>query len=259
MPIDVAHRDKIGLHTKGDYEILYHRCLNNLIKVQGIASIVLCGSLAKGDIVEGWSDIDIIIFTAGYPDLEFMDQIKFAFAQATIGFTIGLGVDLVVDEEFFRTKRLSGRPLMMTFEVSSYGLISFGENFFKDISLSESQEKEIAFERKTLIMSEIHSWRRRYLFSNEESIVRQLFSSTKSLLRILQSEVGPSLERPINTETNLTKFKNKYLSHPALDAMRIAVDIRREWIDYTTNNHKAEKMLPVLNSAINSYPAFYEV
>jgi|GEM_PF-6512782 len=61
MNIDVSHREKLERYKKEDYYELAESCINKIRNLSNVESIILCGSLAKGDIIPGWSDVDIIV------------------------------------------------------------------------------------------------------------------------------------------------------------------------------------------------------
>ena len=256
MIVDISHRKITNIHSKADYETLYQSFVENVRTIETVSSIILCGSLAKNDIVEGWSDIDIIVFCSQTIDSMFLNKFKNAVDLSKKGFEIGLGIDLVNEKEFFKSKRFGGRPLAMTYEVAAYGKISYGINFLSDINYDSQASNYINFERKTLVFAEIHSWRRQYLMTND-NLHQLFFNTTKSLLRILQSEVGPVLELPINSQNNLNRFRKLYPDHPSIDAIEKAVYIRKHWIDFMKDDNLIDKELVFLIEAVTTYPVLY--
>jgi len=256
MLIDVSHRENIKIHTKDEYLNLYNKCVNYLKEINTISSIILCGSLAKNDIVEGWSDIDIVIFTSSAPDICFLQKFKSAMENAKEGFCIPLGMDIVFDEEFKNSNRFSGRPLMMTYEVATYGILSYGKDYLSPLKYDNIAMNLVNIERKKLIAAEMHSWRRQYI-NNTYNISNTFFNTTKALLRILQTEVGPNLELPINNQRNLERFKIKYGNHPSVETLEKAVFIRKNWQHYVSNPTEMEVEIETLSEALTTYPVFY--
>lgn len=107
-------------------------------------------------------------------------------------------------------------------------------------------------ERKLLIAAELHSWRRQYVLSNSIYSIDWLFSSTKCLLRILQCEIGPNRELPINSMRSLERYAEKYSKNKNYKAFQLANTIRFEWKEYL-NKTNIKKEIDFLNKVIWSY------
>ncbi|MEO9801912.1 MAG: nucleotidyltransferase domain-containing protein [Reichenbachiella sp.] len=253
--INVDHRNSIGHHSKEEYEGYSKLLVSSLSKIDFISSIVVCGSLAKNDIVPGWSDIDLILFLeSSHRSIDQLDVIKAKIKSASKEYRIGIGLDITYIDEFLTTNKICGRPLMMTYEVKHYGKIEFGLNYFEKIEEIKLVSNSIEIERKPLILAELHSWRRIYTFSKESIPPNKwLFECSKSLLRIMQIETGPNLIRPLNSESVLRKLlKKDFLSKDQKIAFSTAVEIRKNWIDYK-NRSFIDSEINLISECLNNY------
>jgi predicted nucleotidyltransferase len=257
MNIDVSHRANLFLHLISDYYEYADKCIEVIQENENVCSIVLCGSLAKSDVVPGWSDIDLIVLlnerTGGVSDLS---DIRVRLSEISKDYVIGVGIDLVYKEEFRKTTKLAGRPYMMTFEVASYGITKYGENFLEAISYSPDYSELVEIERKFLLASELHSWRRNFVFGKYDvGSIDFLFNVCKCLLRILQIETGPNLIAPINSESNLAKYKDIKGESEYYSVLEIALSVRKEWPKYfSMPKEEIEKISLFLANKINLYP-----
>ena len=257
MNIDVSHRGKLERYKKEDYYELAESCVNKIRNLSNVESIILCGSLAKGDIIPGWSDVDIIVIlkdrVGGTKDLI---NTKEALSAVSSNYNIGIGLDIVYKEEFVRTRKFNGRPLAMTFEVSKYGITKYGKDFLKDIEYNDYYKNLVDIERKSLLASEIHSWRRNFVFKKDElGSLRFLFYTCKSLLRILQIETGPNFSKPINCFNSLQKYKSLNKPEECILIMENAVEIRKNWFVYfERSKEEIEELSMLLSHKLNLYP-----
>lgn len=260
MNIDVSHRSKLYLHKKKDYYHYAEECIDKLSSLKNISSIILCGSLAKNDVVPGWSDIDLIVFLKdnvnGIRDIQL---IKESLNTVAPKYEIGIGLDIVYEKEFELTKKICGRPYAMTFEVAQYGITKLGKNYLEDIVYTRSDEELVGFERKLLIASEIHSWRRRFVLADADpGSIDHLFNVSKSLLRILQIEAGPYLKKPISCLALLDRYKDLRGENDLTKAISLAVSVREKWHSYiTADREEITNITLSLSDYINSYNLQY--
>lgn len=257
MQIDTSHRSELVIYGESEYYELTDRCVSELSLLPQISSIVVCGSLAKGDLVPGWSDIDIIVFVScPTNEVGVLDYIKFSIDRARQGLLIGIGLDIVYEDQFLESKKLCGRPYMMTYEVAGYGQIRYGKNPFSNIRYDAMGMNRVANEKYQLIAAEIHSWRRAYInhVDTKQSAVGWLFTCAKALLRILQCETGPNLVPPISSKGSLDRFIAACPNHPAIPAFKMSVNVRQGWADYYSPSSGADGIAALLSEALNTYP-----
>ena len=256
MQVNVSHRSNLVMYPKHVYEDVAARCVHEVSNVAEVTSVVICGSLAKDDIVPGWSDIDIIVIVDADPrQVDVLYRIAKAIQTAVGGVQIGIGLDLVYQEQFITTHKFCGRPYMMTYEVAAYGNVAYGANLMQSIAYDTTAQTRVNHERGLLIAAEVHSWRRLYAVSvQNQDQVPFLFASAKALLRLLQCETGPNLIPPINTQRTLQRLQQDKCDHPSLEAFSIAVDIRRNWPTYLSGETRVPTIIAQLVGALNAYP-----
>jgi predicted nucleotidyltransferase len=257
MQIDVSHRSNLVIYDKAAYIELADGCVSALSDIRGVSSIVVCGSLAKGDLVPGWSDLDIIVFVSDdESDLRLLEEIKQAIESAQDNIHIGIGLDIVYEDQFIRSHKLCGRPYMMTYEVAIYGQLRYGDNPLRNVLYDIDAEAKVNSERYQLIAAEVHSWRRAYVSQKytEQNRINWLFTCAKALLRILQCETGPNLIAPINSSGALNRFIRDNPNHPAVSSFVASVDIRRDWSQFYEDGSNIEQLSHTLAKTLNSYP-----
>jgi predicted nucleotidyltransferase len=60
--VDPPKRCLTKLYSVEEYKGLAERCVQEVSRLGLVKSIVLCGSIVKGTVIPGWSDLDLIIF-----------------------------------------------------------------------------------------------------------------------------------------------------------------------------------------------------
>ncbi len=257
VQIDISHRACLQYHEVSDYRTLADDCIELLSKIGSISSVIVCGSLAKHDIVPGWSDIDLIVFVSGScEETHVLDQIWEAIHHAKGEKRIGIGIDIVYEDEFLRSHKFCGRPYMMTYEVAFYGERAHGGDPLRSIIYDDEARQRVEFERPLLIAAEVNNWRRAYIARQYHSgfpDVIWTFNCAKALLRLLQCETGPNLSLPINCASSLQNIQGLFPDHPALGAFVEAVELRRKWPEYQEDSHTLRTLLPFFSTVLNSY------
>jgi predicted nucleotidyltransferase len=256
MQVDTSHRNQLRIYSKKNYENIARKCVLNLSTISEVSSIVICGSLAKDDIIPGWSDIDIIVFLSGErSETQVLSHIQAAINSTKGARRVGIGLDIVYEAEFVHSHKLCGRPYMMTYEVAVYGELAFGKDLFKDVVYDDEAIKKVNTERYLLIAAEVHSWRRAYITQNRLEINKTtwLFTCAKALLRILQCETGPNLIRPINCAGSLERLIELRPSHPAIPALIKAAEVRNNWSSYIKERNN-DAAVELFTTALNAYP-----
>jgi predicted nucleotidyltransferase len=256
LRVDTSHRGYFTPQDEAGYNATAARCVREFSVVNGVVSVVLCGSLAKGDLIPGWSDVDIIVFvdqlrwTSGC-----LSSISDALRRAVGDTKVGIGLDVVEYEPFRRTEKLCGRPYMMTYEVAGYGIVQYGLNAFDGMRFDGRAQQCVDAERPLLIASELDNWRRTYLRlgADDRHSVAWLFECAKSLLRLLQCETGPNLVAPMSCAGSLTRLEQVRPEHPAIPAFREAVAIRHDW-DSLVSTSIVVNRFRTLEKALIEYP-----
>ncbi|MFG3604385.1 hypothetical protein [Micromonospora chersina] len=191
------------------------------------ACVIVCGSIAKNDIVPGWSDIDIVCLPRDEVDASAaMNEVRGLLSQVRTAFELSIGIDLVYPRELLATSRLCGRPLSMTYEVAQYGQFYFCSDPFEGIQPLGASMEIIRRERLPLALAELHNWRRTYL--GDSSSRESIYAGVRSALKILKVIVAPYLGVSFTHEEDF-----EHLS-PSIDpglirAFRSAIDIRKNW------------------------------
>ena len=263
MRVSAWHRSENGWHTPAEYEELATAIVKRLSLISSIDSIITCGSLEKGDVIQGWSDLDLIVLTTSSPSPGEVQEIGHAIAssKALLHCSIGVGLDIGSMGDLNRFYRIAGRPLMMTFEVARYGRLRHGLDRLAKIRTLPIPLREIDYERHILIGAEKHSWIRDYASRSNSDRVSWLFTCTKALLRILQCEIGPNMQERINTQTALIQFQESYPGHSHIHSLTAAVNVRSCWGHFArqASSSELESQIEDLQEAILSYPLRYSI
>jgi hypothetical protein len=218
--------------------------------------VLVCGSVAKGDVVPGWSDLDLLVFYSSSPEPRRMfEAMRTALMPVHEQYPIGLGLDIVALEDFHATHRLGGRPLAMTFEVAQYAMLSFGQNPLEGLVPTLADLEVMHLERSMGIAIEIHNWRRRAVSPHHEMTVAHTATSIiKTLLRILKFDSNPHFVPPFTYQAALDTIARLGLrSSSEFDAYRAAVEIRRDWSQWADNPDLASAA-NYLQNAIAAFP-----
>lgn len=257
MELDASHRGSTAVCSLDDYERFAADCALELQLLKGVHCVLIAGSVAKGDVVSGWSDLDIVVFYTAHPDPRFLfSEIRGALQPLRERYAIGLGIDIVSLEDFRATKRLGGRPLAMTFELAQYAISMFGPNPVSG-SVPESADLDIIRLERTLgIAVEIHNWRRRAVSSppNVASHTDTAKLAIKSWLRILKYDSNLYAKRPYTYQAALDSVKQYGAGDDAtLNAYCRAVEMRRQWLQWAGNPNLASAVT-LLEDALAKYP-----
>ena len=256
MRVDTSHRNEDPTLSENDFWSATEYLVREFSALPGVLSLVLCGSLAKGDAIPGWSDIDFIVFAdKGVIDLKFL-QTASDILSVPVCRRIGIGIDFCDLNEFRQTLKIGGRPYMMTFEVGVYGHRKWGIDPWKGIGYGEREKSLVEFERRLLIASELHNWQRALAaldFHHENAIRDAGFLSAKALLRLLQLETGPNLEQPITAAGSFERLSRNRQDHPALPAFSCALAFRRAPHKARTGDELSH-LLRFFALALNGYP-----
>ncbi len=213
--------------------------------------------MAKPDIVPGWSDLDLIAFLKPSNDrLSDLAILREGLVKAKDEIEIGIGLDIVYEDEFLVSKKICGRPRAMTYEVALYGIVCFGSNPFETIAGSMLPYNDLRYEKFVAISAEIHNWRRAFMAydSTKPDSTRWDAQIIKTALKLLKHEVGASKEPPFTHQGNLDRFLTLFPTHPAKKTFSQAVDLRREWLKYSNEPKKLKEMTVSINQILASYP-----
>ena len=192
--VDFGHRDHTASVKLEDYQQLHDRIIEKTSRVKGVCSLVSCGSLIKGTLVPGWSDLDIIIFYCSPPNQWLLlNQVSGVLSDLSTLYTIGVGIDFVSFEGFRRTLRIGGRPLAMSREVAGYGKLCFGPNPFDELVWSNEYLQMARSEALSACRATIHNWRRHVIARRKtDEPARNPLYDAKVGLKILKYESDPN-------------------------------------------------------------------
>lgn len=256
MILQALHRDTTGVYEPIEYQGLAGDCVREISRLVPISAIVLCGSVAKDDIVTGWSDLDLIIFHPRVPrPLEYLRQVQNALVEAIGERRIGIGLDVVNEEEFARTHKLGARPLYASYDIGRYGRVLAGADPFGSLPPLELMSEAIIAERRLFIAAELHNWVRAFLWRRRDvaADISWLGYCTKTLLRLLLYETGPLMSAPFTYDGALVRLSTSLPSHPALGALREAVVVRRQWLSAKDDPSMVSQLVESMSEIIASY------
>lgn len=255
MVVSARHRQSTEVYSEEVYEQLAQRCVAALRATEEMSSVVLCGSLVKSDIVPGWSDLDIIAFIHHSADCQAaLQKTRSALFDARGSIRIGLGVDLVCEDQFESTNKICGKPLAMTPEVAAYGETAFGRDPFRSFHYDETVEEQIDHECPVIVAAQVHDWRRAFLAHRPGGLIEWSAYCVKAALKLMKLEAGPNLEAPFTHHGTLEKLTVRCPNHPALFGFVEAVEMRRDWLKYMNNPQLLEARMSVLCEILAKYP-----
>src|SRR5438128_2230594 len=190
MLINVEHRGKTRRYSPKQYVHAANRLIVDLSRVPGIDSIVLFGSIVKQDTVEAWSDIDVIIFVdQSCHSHDLYVNLRTANAASFNRYAIGVGIDVVIHQQFTKTGFIPGRPRYFTFDVAAYGRTVFGERILTPRRPTRHHMSRFAAERFQMVSAELHSWRRTFsepVQAAQTRVAANAASTVKTALKLLQ-------------------------------------------------------------------------
>lgn len=258
MLVDASHRATTQIYLPEVYHRLAQDCVDALQATRCVSSIVICGSVVKSDIVPGWSDLDLIVFLpASSRRLTALAEIRDALRGAKGDVQIGVGVDVVFEDEFEVTNKLCGRPLAMSYEVAAYGETRFGRNQFISLRPLKVARQQLDHERSIGISAEIHNWRRSFLAQGQLECHSLTWASAcvKTVLKVLKFEAGPSSEAPFTYRGSLDRIHRSHPSHLALSVFSEAVKLRESWLQSINNPELFNERIALIISSLVGYPA----
>jgi predicted nucleotidyltransferase len=230
MVIDPIHRVLTKEYSVEAYRQLANDCAALSSKIPGVLSVAIFGSLAKGDIVPAWSDLDLLVFVSRSNDMfTTLSNLRDAIAHARGAIEIGVGVDIVDSAQFLETHRLGGRPTYVSYDVATYSDIRFGPNLFLSLPPIETKHLAISVERPIAVSAELHNWRNAFINSHAFESLPWSARCIKTMLKLLQYKTGPLLKEPFTYEGSLAKMKDQEPMHPMLADFAFAVEARRKW------------------------------
>ena len=253
MLISPSHRDQTRWYPATAYVELANQIADALSATRVVSSVVACGSLVKGDIIPGWSDLDLIVFLEPDTDpLVALESARISILRARGDIEIGIGFDVVGHDDFLQSKgRIGGRPLAMSYEVARYGRALMGVNPFHSVDLEIPDAEQIGRERVANVRAELHNWRRDYLEgSYTNATPRALAHATKTLLKLLKHETAPDPAPPFTYEAALSYLRVDAATHSADEAFAAAVRTRRDWNMLTDT----DTVFRTLVGALSRYP-----
>ena len=256
MPVDWTHRAITREYPPSVYRSLASDCARALEATGLVDALVVCGSVAKMDVVQGWSDLDLVAFCNQTDRLRRLDAVAHALSEASRDIRIGIGVDVVFLDQFRRTYRLGGRPIAMTHEVAEYGLLEFGESPW--LGIPPRNLTRIAQEAAIARAEEVHNWRRAYIVSRREGVLAGdrdwLARCTKTLLKLLKYESDDLPGPPYTYGASLDRLVATRPHHVSLPSFRKAVETRARWMEVAGNADLASQTVQEFEATLAAYP-----
>jgi predicted nucleotidyltransferase len=233
MVVDYSHRNRTANNNIDNY----HRavsCFNTLCTNEPmiLASMVI-GSYAKKEIVPGWSDLDfIVVFEHGYSSYDYR-KLFLKVESISEEFGIPLGIDYCFQEEINQVTGIQGRALSMALEVANYGEQIKGIINLPRPPLSTAQITFLEEERIVITGTELLSWRR---ISSRVVLgeIKDIYFTTKSLLRLLMYESEPIMFGAVNIQAWLTSVSKIDRLCGCINAFSQAAETRTRWAEVIT-------------------------
>jgi hypothetical protein len=225
----------------------------------GLQSLLLCGSLAKGDAQEGWSDIDLVAVEDAQdraPSLAFLQAVNHTLARASAVAPIGIGIDCASAVGIVTTGRIGGRPLAMTYEVAQYARVLRGSNVLREAPPLSTNIARIVAESTLLIEAELHNWRREYVYTVDHDSVDWLAQCVKTLLKLLKRVVEPHTVAPYTLASYVDVLKTKAPMDHRLTAFSHAVETRASWVQVTESQDQRKVRTEELTSELAGYSGY---
>lgn len=190
--MSVVVYERQGLPTpagRTEYDASLKAITAQLQALEWVDSMVVCGSYAKGSLVPGWSDLDIVAVYSGRLGTEQMESLRLTGPDRANP-SVPVSIDYVAADALAQTRRVVGRPLAMALELRHYAFPVFGKNLFSAITEQPNDASEVKEESEKLVRADANNWLRRRI-SGHPSLHRRMFDATKTLLRIAMFESSP--------------------------------------------------------------------
>ena len=256
MRISADHRTRTKVYDPASYQRLADAFVESLQACGVVRSLVICGSVVKDDVVPGWSDLDLVVIMRS-PDGETaavdLGVLASAMRRARGDIEIGVGADVVLPEELEPEGRLGGRPLAMSYEVSRYGRVAFGPSPFDVLPPLAAGRARVLAERPLLVRAEIHNWRRARIAAGDARATSPTWGAltVKTMLKLLKHVVEPDTVHPYTHASYLELLSHRQPeSGVFLDAARLAVQTRRDWIATVSDQDALRRVVLALEPVL---------
>ncbi|MDC8985086.1 hypothetical protein [Mycobacterium marinum] len=249
MRVSTDHRVITRWAPKSCYRAAADDFLAAAISLGFLDSIAICGSLAKDDVIPGWSDLNIVCIARGdAPRGETLGELNRIVKDLTERTAIGIGFDLVWRTEFDRSSKIGGRPLAMTYEVAQCGEFHINPAPFAAAAPMHTVLEQLRQERAVLLLAEMHNWRRA-CFADDEPETNKL--AVKTLLKMLKQCVSPYPGSCFTHAADLTRLPRD-IPDIAREAFMMAVETRATWGQNRDIDHARSAILSLLLTEIDA-------
>ena len=245
MHINRDHRSTTLSYPIEVYNQFIEKLSSKLIDNPAIASCILIGSCAKGTIVPGWSDIDLLLFTRNQITHSLIESIHGTINSTNEKPEIGLTADIIDINQMEKTIRIGAQPIGMIFEVKKYGVLKFGENPFHNINTERISLAKVKNDAKLFINSDIFNWRRQHLTVDTETIEFSNYTC-KTYLRCLTRFSAPMKHEPFSYEKRLEKIYKSNFSDILKSSMSLAVNYRRTYCQLSKDKRNTLRQSEIL-------------
>lgn len=166
--------------------------------------VLLIGSCSSGYVVEGWSDIDIILVLENYK-IEYVNIIK----KLVQRYDIKIG-NTIYSKTEFENKRIDPKTY--------YYLLLVQENYIKiqyhssHVNIPKVTMKECQDQYMTWLMEHFHSYKRMWLYQEiSEEKIREIFKNTYLIMKailIINNYRPQNYEQVFNLYSEKFNYKN---------------------------------------------------
>lgn len=225
--VTYEHRHEDPAPDRRSYDRALTAIATQLAGLGWVEALVVCGSYAKGSLVPGWSDLDLVAIYAGSLTAERVASIGLTGAgRANPG--VPVGIDFVSADRLQSTRRIVGRPLAMTLELRATTHPIFGSNPFATIPGAPDDMASIRLESEMLVRADANSWLRRAVAGHPSSRNR-LFDATKTLLRIAMFESSPLPKAGFTVADYCGAVRAATPTPEITRALSLAQELRQKW------------------------------
>lgn len=249
--VTYQHRSSNVTGDIADYDDTLNETASFLQSFDWITSLIVCGSYAKGSLAPGWSDLDLVVVYDGEMSRSRLDGVRLADGRKPNP-DVPMGIDFVRGDTLRRNRRIVGRPLAMSLELSLYARPVFGLNPFAEIAPKQGDGLTIRAESEILVRADANSWLRRsmngYRFADEE-----LFDAAKTLLRIAMFESSP-LPKTSYAVSDYCSAVRSVTPDPAIsNALNLCEHLRINWSDRPKSDVWIQSQLAVITPVLVHY------